>query len=110
MIGGNGITLRRFLLALVFDGAGGRSQRGQFLARHQHRRLAGGHVHVIERSVFAAVVALHEGNFGAVGTPLHVLRTAAEYAAGLEDLFNRQLFFRVVTLAMKGMSGLRKQE
>src|ERR1019366_517177 len=62
VIGANGVTLRRFLLAFVLDGAGGRSQRCQLLARHQHGRLARrGYIHVIQSSVLPAVVGLYEG-------------------------------------------------
>ena len=91
LIGGDGVALRRFFLALVLDGAGGRSQRRQLAAGYQHCRLAGGNIDVVELAVVAAVVALHEGDFGAVGTPLHVLRAAAQNAARFEHFFNGQL-------------------
>ena len=60
--------------------------------------------------MLAAVVALHEGNLGAVGTPLHVLRPAAENAAGLENVFDGQLFLTWRARMMGLACAIRREE
>ena len=76
----------------------------QLAAGHQHRRLAGGDIDVIELAVVAAVIALHERDLHAVGTPFDRLRGPSEDAGILKDGFNGQLFRALRFLRESGVS------
>ena len=92
MISRDRIPLRRLLLAFVLDGAGWRRQCRQLTAGDQYCRLSCSDIDVIQLAVVPGIVALHKRDLGSVGTPLHVLRAAAQNSARLIHVLDGQLF------------------
>src|ERR1700680_963289 len=100
------IARQALFLALILYFVVVGSERGQFCGADQNFFFTGGSVYIPKLAVLSLIVALDEREFRAIGTPLHVFRTASGQTAGSEDGFDGERLRRRGRLSKKrGNSG-----
>src|SRR2546426_4860322 len=100
-VGRDVVARDALFLALVLDLVERRRKLGQLDLAHQDFLLTGRGVHIPELAVIARVIALHERDFGAVGTPLDGLGSTSGKAALGEDGLDGQLLWGSGSLCEK---------
>src|SRR5215470_297809 len=108
-VGRHAVASNTFSFALVFDLVRVGRKTGKLGFTDQNLPFTRGRIHVPQFTVIASIIALHEGNFRAVGTPLDVLRTTpCQAAIGEDGLNGERLGGRVIGTCLAKAEEQRK--
>ena len=101
-VGSDGITSNAFLLALILDLVHVRGQGRELSLADQNFLFARSRIDVPQFPMLSGIVALDEGQHGAVGTPLKVFGSAAGQTTGRYQGFDGEWLLLIVNCCLGG--------